>query len=175
MAIAESAAAAFVDALLERCTSFLRTRVLEGLEEAVEEDLGFALFVALDVLLAPLHESLENLATRHAREDSQGRRGCHAREGRWWAKFQNQGISGSPDALDPRECRAQVAGRGGVGLRPDLRFSPATFLLPPLPAKLSLNQLVPPYASYGCLRLPRASPRTSPASRNSTRKLCQTV
>ena len=60
-----AAAPAFGNALFQRRAGFPHPTLLEGLEQAVEEDLRFALFIALDVLLAPLDEGLEQFSAIH--------------------------------------------------------------------------------------------------------------
>ncbi len=55
----------FADAEFRRATYIKRTALAEGLEEAVEEDLRLALFIAGDVIRAPCGEFEESFPARH--------------------------------------------------------------------------------------------------------------
>lgn len=75
-AVGEAGAAAvfagFFDAELGRAAGLEQAVVPERLEEAVEEDLGLAFFVPLDVLAAPLGEALKSVAAVVAQAVSPG-------------------------------------------------------------------------------------------------------
>lgn len=75
-AVGEAGAAAvlgrFLDAELRRPARLEQPVVPERLEEPVQENLGLALFVPLDVLLAPLGEALKSVAAVVAQALSPG-------------------------------------------------------------------------------------------------------